>query len=158
MSSSWMALWKYFQWSLDFLVAWPFWFVTLALSANLGASLTLQWPFRRGRWKKEYWLVFINYLFIPVLLAIGVIAALDPAMVPRPRPNTLAVWASNGLFVASLLLGIYWVYRRKGTTMVCGSNCVDSAMDSVWRRIHCCHGTQRRLALVSSLFCRLCEL
>lgn len=113
MSSSWMAFWEYFQWSLDFLVAWPFWLVTLALIANLGASLTLQWPFRRGRWKKEYWLVFTNYLFIPVLLAIGVIAALDPAMVPRPRPNTLAVWASNALFVVSFLLGIYWVYRMK---------------------------------------------
>lgn len=114
MSFSWMALWKYFQWSLDFLIVWPFWLVTLALIANLGASLALQWPFRDGRWKKEYWLVFTSYIFIPVTLAIGVIAAVDPEMVPRPKPNTLAVWTSDGLFVAALLLGAYWVYRMKG--------------------------------------------
>jgi hypothetical protein len=84
------------------------------LVASLGASLTLQWPFRHGRWKKKYWLVFTSYIFIPLTLAIGVIAAVNPQMVPRPKPNTLAVWTSNGLFVASLLLGIYWAYRMKG--------------------------------------------
>jgi hypothetical protein len=114
MSFSWMLFWKYFQWSLEFLFVWPFWPATLALTANLGVALVRQWPFRQGRWKEAYWLVFMSYLAGPVTLAISVIGAVDPGRVPRPRPNTFAVWTSNGLFVASLLLGIYWACRMKG--------------------------------------------
>jgi hypothetical protein len=114
MSFSWVTFWKYFQWSLDFLMAWPLWLVTLALVINLGLALARQRPFRQRRWKSAYWLVFASYLFIPVMLAIGVIAAVDSRMVPRRRPNELAVWASDGLFVASLLLGIFCSYKMKG--------------------------------------------
>src|ERR1700686_1707276 len=85
---SWGGFWKYFQWSLEFLYIWPMLLVSLALVANLGAALIHKWPFRPDRWKKEYWIAFVNLLFIPTTIAIGVVGAIDPARVPR-QPNTL---------------------------------------------------------------------
>jgi hypothetical protein len=114
MTFSWIAFWHYFQWSLEFLFIWPMWLMTLAVVMNLGAALLLKWPFRHDRWKAVYWLLFVNFLFIPITVAIGIFGAIDPAQVPRARPNTLAVWANNGLFFAAFVLGIYWMYRMKG--------------------------------------------
>jgi hypothetical protein len=74
----------------------------------------MQRPFSRDRWKSEYWLVFAGYLLTPATLAIAVIVAVHPKTGPRPMPNTSAVWASHPLFVASLFLDAYWVYRMKG--------------------------------------------
>ena len=90
------------------------WLVTLCLFANLGTASIQTWRFHRVRWKKEYWFVFINLLFVPVVIAIGVLGRIDPSPVSRPQPNTVLVWANNGFFGISLLLGIYWVYRMKG--------------------------------------------
>jgi uncharacterized transporter YbjL len=64
--------------------------------------------------KAVYSLLFVNFLFIPITVAIGIFGAIDPAKVPHPGPNTLAVGANNGLFFASFVLGIYWMYRMKG--------------------------------------------
>jgi hypothetical protein len=111
---SWHAFWWLFRESLDFLFVGPMWAVTLALVANLGAALMRTWHFRHDRWKKEYWLVFVSLSFIPVTIAIGVVGWIDPNLMPRPKPNMLAIWANNGLFIASLLFGIYWIYRMKG--------------------------------------------
>ncbi|HKF51948.1 MAG TPA: hypothetical protein VKB26_06525 [Candidatus Acidoferrales bacterium] len=105
----------YFKWSLEWSFVWPPGLVaTLVLLGNLGASLALKWPFRAERWKKSYWLVFANFLFIPVMLAIGVIWALDPSSVQRGKPNFFAAWTPDGLLIVSLILGIYWIYRMKG--------------------------------------------
>ena len=113
-SFSWRGFWRFFQWSLEFLFVWPMWLVTLALATNLGAALVRTWPFCHERWKNGYWLVFLTLLFIPIRIAIAVVGAVDPNMVPRPKPSALAAWANNGLDVAFLLLGIYWIYRMKG--------------------------------------------
>lgn len=88
--------------------------VTLALVANLAAALIHKWPFHPDRWKKEYWLAFLSFIFIPTTIAIGVVGWIDPSLVPRPKPNALLVWTSNGLFIASIVIGIFWVYRMKG--------------------------------------------
>ena len=111
---SWAGFWRYLQWNLEFLYAWPMLLVTLGLLANLGLALTHKSPFRHDRWKKEYWFAFLSLLFIPTTLAIGVVGTIDPGKVPRPKPDPFAVWSSNGLFVASVVLGIFWVYRMKG--------------------------------------------
>jgi hypothetical protein len=114
MAFSWIAFWRFFQWSVEFLFVWPFWLVTLALVANLGAVLVRKWPFRQDRWKNEYWLVFASLIFVPITISIGVLAGIDPGKVPRPKSSTLAFWTSNILFFASIALGIYWVWRMKG--------------------------------------------
>lgn len=113
-SFSWTGFWRYLQWSLEFLFVWPLWLATLALVANLGAALIRKWPFRHDRWSKTYWLAFASLLFIPATIATGVLGAIDPGIVPRPKPSTLAVWMSNGLLAASFVSGMYWVYRMKG--------------------------------------------
>ena len=113
MTFSWLGFWRYFQWSLEFLYVWPMWLVTLALIANIGAAMIQKWPFHPDRWKRAYSLILGNLLFIPITVAIGVLGAIDPGQVARPEPNTLAVWASNCLFVAFFVLGVYWIYRMK---------------------------------------------
>jgi hypothetical protein len=118
MTFSWTGFFHCLRWSGEFLVVWPLWLVTLALIANLVAALVTKWPFRQDRWKKSYWLVFTNLLFIPVTIAIGVAWELDTSIVPRPKPNPLAVWTSNGSFFVSIALGVYWAFRMKGLRWV----------------------------------------
>ena len=113
-SFSWTGFWRLFRWSLDFLFVGPMWLLTLALVANLGAALIRTWHLRHRQWNKEYWLVFAGLLFVPLTIAIGVVGWIDPSVVPRPKPNAVAVWANNGLDIAFLLFGIYWIYRMKG--------------------------------------------
>ncbi|HUB58950.1 MAG TPA: hypothetical protein VL975_00685 [Candidatus Micrarchaeia archaeon] len=111
---SWNGFWWLFRWSLGFLYVWPLRLITLALVANLVAALVHRWPFHHERWKKEYWLAFLSLLFIPATIAMGVVGWIDPTMVPRPNPSALLVWTNNGLFIASIMLGIFWAYRMKG--------------------------------------------
>jgi len=89
-------------------------FVTLALAANLALALKHKWPFRDDRWKNEYWLAFVNLLFFPIIVAIGVVGAVNPSIVPRPKPSTALVWTDNGTVIVSVALCVFWVYRMKG--------------------------------------------
>ena len=113
---SWVGFWKYSQWSLEFVFVWPMSLVTVAIMVNLAVALIRKWPFRRDRWEKAYWLSFANFLFFPAIIAVAVIGtvAVPIGDAPPPKLNTLAVWTSNGMFFASFLLGVYWVYRMKG--------------------------------------------
>jgi len=111
---SWRGFWQLLKWSTEPLLAWPIWIVSLCLTANLGIATIRAWRVRDARWKKEYWLAIVSLFFVPAVIAIGVVGWVDPSTVPRPQPNTLLIWANNGLFAISLLLGIYWIYRMKG--------------------------------------------
>ncbi|MGA9882516.1 MAG: hypothetical protein WBQ34_02225 [Candidatus Acidiferrales bacterium] len=106
--------WKLFLWSFELIYTWPFLLVDLVLAINLAAATALKWPFRRDRWRPEYWLVFISLLFVPATAAIGAIGgvAVDPT---KPlHPNTPALWICNAMLIASVLLAIFWTYRMKG--------------------------------------------
>jgi hypothetical protein len=83
-------------------------------SSNLVIALLRRWPFDHEKWKREYWLAFLTLLFIPTTIAIGEVGWIDPSMSPRPTPSTFLVWANNGMFIASSILGIFWVCRMKG--------------------------------------------
>jgi hypothetical protein len=111
---SWNGFWWLLRQSLEFLYVWPLWLITLALVGNLVAALVHRWPFHHERWKNEYWLAFLGLLFIPTTIAVGVVGWIDPAMVPRPEPSATLIWTNNGLLLASVALGILWVYRMKG--------------------------------------------
>lgn len=113
-SFSWIAFSRYAQWSLEFLFVWPMQLVTLILLGNIAAGALVKRPFRQDRWKREYLLVFANLLFFPGILVVGILGAVDPSAVPRPKPNPFAVWASNGMFFLPIALGIYWIWRMKG--------------------------------------------
>jgi hypothetical protein len=53
-------------------------------------------------------------LFIPTTIAIGEVGWIEPSVSPRPTPSMLFLWTNNCLFIASAVLGIFWVYRMKG--------------------------------------------
>lgn len=110
---SWIVSWRLFQQSVEFLYVWPLLLVTLALTAYLAAAMTLKWPFRHDRWRREYWLIFLNLLFVPATIAIADVGSVNPNPMPH-HPNTLGIWVCNGIFAACALLGIFWVYRMKG--------------------------------------------
>jgi hypothetical protein len=110
----WEGFWWLFRQSLEGLHVWPLLLVTLAVVANLVAALVYRWPFHGERWKRQYWLAFLSLLFIPITIAIGEVGWIDPSMSPRPTPSALLVWTNNGLFIASVVLGIFWIYRMKG--------------------------------------------
>jgi hypothetical protein len=110
----WRTVFIYFKWSLQGLWSLPHTLlITLILLGNLLGSLILRWPFRRDRWKKNYWLVFTNFLSTPVLLAVGVVWAVDTSQVPREQSHISAAWTVNGIFIASAVFGIYLIYRMK---------------------------------------------
>ena|GEM_PF-2023479 len=110
----WKGFWWLFRQSLEGLYAWPLLVVTLALGANLLVALIHRWLFDRERWQRHYWLAFLSLLFIPITIAVGEVGWIDPSMSPRPTPSTLLLWTNNGLFMASVILGIFWAYRMKG--------------------------------------------
>jgi hypothetical protein len=110
----WNEFWWLLKQSFGFLHVWPLLLVTFGLLANLVVALIRRWPFSDKIWKREYWIVFLSLLFIPINIAIGDIGWIDPSISPRPAPNTLLVWTNNGLFIASVALAIFWVYRMKG--------------------------------------------
>ena len=97
------------------MVIWPkMWLVTVALAGNLAFSLTMKWPFAGDRWKSSYSLLFANFLFVPATVALGVAYAIDPSPLLPRHPHAFAVWTDNGMFIASIALGIYCVCRMKG--------------------------------------------
>lgn len=109
--------WKSFAWlwqSLEGLYVWPPLLVTLALAANLALALIHGWPALREKWKREYWLSLLGVLLIPLTIAIGAVGWIDTSISPRPEPSSLLVWTNNGLFIASLALSSFWVYRMRG--------------------------------------------
>jgi hypothetical protein len=109
------SFWWLFRQSLEGLYVWPLCLVTLALVGNLVGALIYSRPFGRERWQRQYWLIFLSLIFIPITIAIGGIGGIDPSfLAPRPKPSAPLVWTNNGLFVASVLLGIFWVYRMRG--------------------------------------------
>jgi hypothetical protein len=114
--------WSGFWWLLlqsfeGLYFAWPSMLVTLTLVANLAFALMYSWPLLRERWKREYWLSLLSLLFIPITIALGDVGWIDPSRSPRPTPITPLLWTNNGLFVASMLLGIFWVYRMKSVVL-----------------------------------------
>lgn len=111
---SWHRFWSLFQQSLQGLYAWtPSLLVTLVLAVNLVAAVALRGPFHGEKWRPEYWLAFDTLLFIPATIAIGDIGWIDSTMKPRSAPSALLLWTNNGMLIASILLGIFWIYRMK---------------------------------------------
>ncbi|MGH9735062.1 MAG: hypothetical protein ACRD8A_10800 [Candidatus Acidiferrales bacterium] len=87
--------------------------MTIVLVLNLAAAIAVRWPFQKERWRQEYWLAFASLLFIPATIAIGSAGWIDSTMKPRPAPSALLLWTNNGMLMACILLGIFWVYRMK---------------------------------------------
>ncbi len=108
---SWHGFWVLSRQGLTGLYTWPpSLVVTLVLAVNLVAAVAVKWPFQREGWRHEYWLAFVSLIFIPATIVIGDVGRIDSTTKP---PIVSLVWTNNGMLVASILLGIFWVYRMK---------------------------------------------
>src|SRR5690348_3966 len=108
------GFWWLLRESLGFLYAWPMLLVTLILLTNFCASIIFTEPFRPKLWRREYWLIFLSLLFIPITSAIGTAGWRGPGWLVRPEPNEIYIWANNGVGVISAGLCFFWVHRMKG--------------------------------------------
>ena len=84
-------------------------------AVGLIVEFVLEMPFGHGRWKHHYWLVLIQVLFIPAVVALGVLYRVntDPTQA-HPKPNPVGDWGIDILFFLSLAVNCFWVYRMKG--------------------------------------------
>lgn len=112
---SWERFWWLGKQGAQVLYVWPFSLVGYLLAANVLLALVIQRPFSHEKWKRHYWLVFSNLLFLPVILAIATVAWNDTSPVARPEPNVIAEWANNAIDLISLAVPIISVYYMKGS-------------------------------------------
>ena len=66
------------------------------LSVGLVASCVWQRPFGSGRWRRHYCLVLTQFLFLPAVVAVGVLyrVSTNPTQ-PRPKVILLLIGAST---------------------------------------------------------------
>jgi hypothetical protein len=76
------------------------------------SAFVRQQPFRSGKWRSSYWLIFTQLLFFPAIVAIGV---LFPAVSgwPYPKENPMGKRLLDALFYLSLATSALWLYRMK---------------------------------------------
>jgi hypothetical protein len=106
-----LTLWTYLRWSLEFLYAPPFAYVTLVISLSFIASVVRQRPFHATNWKQNYSLVMLQFLFFPSTL---IVASIGAVPLPRLSPNYWGLRALDVFAIGSLVVGAYWTWRMKG--------------------------------------------
>ncbi|MBZ5723118.1 MAG: hypothetical protein LAO03_22490 [Acidobacteriia bacterium] len=111
--------WSQFEWllmqALSIVRVPLFGWIFLALVSGVFISAALQNPFRSGRWKHHYFLVFTHALVFLAILSVGVLYRVpfpDPTK-PLLKENAVADWTLNILFFLSIILSIFWVYRMR---------------------------------------------
>jgi hypothetical protein len=111
--------WPQFEWllmqALGFVTVPLFGWIFLSLVSGVVISAALQNPFRNGRWKRHYFLVFTHCLLFLAIVCIGVLYRVpfaDPTK-PLSEENAVADWTLNILFFLSIILSVFWVYRMR---------------------------------------------
>ena len=104
---------RLFIWSLETLGLPPVMLLEAICAASVVAAFVRQQPFRTGKWRHSYWLMFTQLLIFPALVAVGV---LFPAVSGRPnlKENPTGHWLLDGLFYLSFATSAFWLYRMKG--------------------------------------------
>jgi hypothetical protein len=104
---------RLFLGSLEFFALPPVLVVTGVCIASVVSALVRQQPFRTGRWRSSYWLIFTQLLFFPAIVAVGVMfpAVSGP---PYPNENLMGERLLDGLFCLSLATSAFWLWRMKG--------------------------------------------
>jgi hypothetical protein len=102
-----------FHTSLRVLTIPPVMLLEAICVVSVVSAFVRQQPFRSGKWRSSYWLIFTQLLFFPAIVAVGV---LFPAVSLRPYPkeNPTGHWLLDGLFYLSLATSAFWLYRMKG--------------------------------------------
>lgn len=106
------TFWRYVIDTVQFLIVPPYVAVTIILLAGVAISLVFDRAIGHNVTKSTYWIAFAQFLCLPATLAIAATGPVDRLAVPY-HPNQLGLWASNILFVVSLCLGAYWIWKMK---------------------------------------------
>jgi hypothetical protein len=114
MAHFWLTFWTYLRWSLEFLYEPPFAYGTLLLVLNFIASVIRQRPFQKPIWRQTYFIVVLQFLFFPAVLAVAVLGRVDWQKPHFPGPNYWGLRAEDFCDLGSLILSVYWVSRMKG--------------------------------------------
>jgi hypothetical protein len=86
----------------------------MVLAVASGTLLVWKRPIRSQHWKRYYWLVLTQWLFVPAMVAVGVLYGYDDDPKPTLKVNPFGVPMIDILFWLSLALGLFWIYRMKG--------------------------------------------
>ncbi|HEY7405488.1 MAG TPA: hypothetical protein VIB39_18320 [Candidatus Angelobacter sp.] len=70
-----------------------------------------QRPLETQLWRRSYWLVFTQLLFYPAIIGMAVRG-------PSQQASPLASLFSNILFLTSLGLAMFWIWRMKGLRLL----------------------------------------
>jgi hypothetical protein len=112
-----MVFWSNFKvfvtWSTEFLFTPPFVIVTAIL---IGTSILTRWLGRRRlkqNWTSWHWLVFLQFLGFPTLVAIAVLGRVDAIPWPRQQPHMWAVWTSELVFWGCMAFGALCIWKMK---------------------------------------------
>jgi hypothetical protein len=109
--------WTYMKWSLEFLAATPFAFVTAGLLINLMFSL---FPMIRNgklpllRRPLLWWLLILQFVCFPLTLLVAVAGRVPPIPWPRQEPHPWAIISSDAIVVFSIACGALAVFKMKG--------------------------------------------
>ena len=110
----WYGFIRYSQWALEFLLVPPFIFVTVALGLAAAITIFLSWKSLRPNWKRWHWTIFLQFLAIPLVLAVAVFGTVPvPASIDH-RPPRWAEICVEILSWGSLLFGVVCIWRMKG--------------------------------------------
>ena len=106
------TFWRYSADTVQFLILPPYLVVTIILLGGVAVSLVFDRAIGHNVTKSTYWIAFAQFLCLPATLAIAATGSVDRFAAPY-HPNQLGLWASNILFVVSLCLGAYWIWKMK---------------------------------------------
>jgi hypothetical protein len=100
-------------WSLEFFTLPPVSLLTGGCIVSVVLAVVRQQPFRKGKWRSSYWLIFTQMLFVPAIVAVGV---LFPAVSgpPYAKQNLMGNRLLDALFYLSLATSAFWLWRMKG--------------------------------------------
>jgi hypothetical protein len=104
--------WEYLRWSIGFLYVPPFAYGTLLVGVSLIASAIYERPFSETKWRENYSLVVLQFLFFPSTLAVAALGSVGFS--PSVNPNYWGLRAEDAFVIGSLAVGVYWILRMRG--------------------------------------------
>jgi len=109
--------WTYTKWSLEFLIAPPFAFVTAGLALSLVLSLIFMARNEKLSLLRRpmlWLLVVLQFVCFPLTLVIAVAGRVPAVAWPRQEPHQWAIVSSNVIVVVSIVCGAVAVFKMKG--------------------------------------------
>jgi len=110
-----MNQWQQFVWlcerAAQFIVFPPFLICSTVFGIIGVCAAYKRRPLETQLWRRSYWLVFTQLLFYPAIIGMAVRG-------PSQQASLVASLFSNILFLTSLSLAGFWIWRMKGLRLL----------------------------------------